>query len=199
MELDAVLASIAECVHDERVHAGLTLEQLAVRAELSAAHLSRIESGDRQPSIAALIALSRALGVSISALLGERERGPKLSVHPGDGPAHRVNGLTISGVSGYPGSSMLEALKVTVEPDRIPPVPSTHRGEEWIYVLAGTLRLECGGETHLLETGCTAHFDAEQPHRLSAVDTPATLLVVAADALKDVYRTPLFTSKSLVH
>jgi len=42
MELNAVLTSIAESLHEERVRAGLTLEQLARRADLSTAHLSRL-------------------------------------------------------------------------------------------------------------------------------------------------------------
>ena len=71
MELDAVLTSIAEGLRHERIRAGLTLEQLALRSDLSIAHLSRLESGDRQPSIAALITLSRALGISMSACLRE--------------------------------------------------------------------------------------------------------------------------------
>ena len=41
MELDDVLTSIAESLREERVRAGLTLEQLALRSELSMAHLSR--------------------------------------------------------------------------------------------------------------------------------------------------------------
>ena len=72
MELQEALSSIAESLREERTRAGLTLEQLAQRAELSTAHLSRLESGERQPSVAALLALSRALGVSMSTLLGER-------------------------------------------------------------------------------------------------------------------------------
>lgn len=198
MEIESVLASIAECVHDERTRAGLTLEQLAGQAEMSIAHLSRIESGDRQPSIATLIALSRALGVSLSALLGERAGGPALSIHTGAAPTHEINGLTIAGVSGFPGSSTLEALRIKIDPHRVPPSFVSHRGEEWIYVLSGVLRLECAGETHLLGTGGSAHFDAEQPHRLGA-ERLAEVLVVAADSLKELYRNPLFTSKSLVH
>ena len=53
MELHEALSSIAQSLREERTRAGLTLEQLAQRAELSVPHLSRLESGDRQPSVAA--------------------------------------------------------------------------------------------------------------------------------------------------
>ena len=48
---------------------------------------------------------------------------------------------------------MIDALRVTVDPDRPAPVPARHPGEEWLYVLSGTLRLEYDGEIHLLERG----------------------------------------------
>jgi quercetin dioxygenase-like cupin family protein len=94
---------------------------------------------------------------------------------------------------------MLEALHIVIDPERVPPAYARHRGEEWVYVLSGTLRLECGEETHLLEPGSSAHFDAELPHRLGAEQVLAEVLVVAADSLKELYRHPLFSSKSLVH
>jgi transcriptional regulator with XRE-family HTH domain len=199
MELDAVLTSIAECLRDERARAGLTLEQLAQRADLSTAHLSRLESGDRQPSVAALISLSRALGVSMSTLLGERRGAPAISVYEADTPSHEANGLTISGCSGFPGSSTLEALRITISPDRIAPTPARHRGEEWIYVMRGRLRLEFDDQVEILEPGSTAHFDANRPHRLGAEGVITDVLVVAADAPNDFRNHPLFTSSITDH
>ena len=193
MELSAVLTSIAESLHEERVRAGLTLEQLARRADLSTAHLSRLESGDRQPSVAALLSLARALGVSLSWLLGERHSGSTLAVYEGGGPTREANGLTISACSGFPGSTTLEALHITIDPDRVPPAPARHRGEEWIHVIAGHLRLEYDDEVHLLRPGSSVHFDASRPHRLGAERVTTEVVVVAADAPKEL-RNPLFTS-----
>src|SRR5580693_4913245 len=82
MEIDEALSFLAENLREERTRAGLTLEQVAQRSELSTAHLSRLESGDRQPSVASLISLSRALGVSMSTLLGERRGAPAMAAYP---------------------------------------------------------------------------------------------------------------------
>jgi transcriptional regulator with XRE-family HTH domain len=199
MELDAVLNSIAECLRDERTRAGLTLEQLAARADLSIAHLSRLESGDRQPSVAALISLSRALGVSMSTLLGERRGAPAIAIYPADSPTHEANDLTIASCSGFPGSSTMEALRITIGPDRVPPAPARHRGEEWVYVVSGRLRLEFDEQVHLLEAGSTAHFDANRPHRLAAESGPAEVLVVAAETPNDFRNHPLFMSSITEH
>ncbi|HUC03820.1 MAG TPA: XRE family transcriptional regulator [Acidimicrobiales bacterium] len=199
MEIESVLSSLAASLREERARAGLTLEDLAQRADLSAAHLSRLESGERQPSVAALISLSRALGVPLSTLLGERHGVPAIAVYPGHEPTHAANGLTIAGCSGFPGSTTLEALRITVDPDREPPEPARHRGEEWIYVLSGCLRLEFDEQVFVLDAGATAHFDANRPHRLGAPHTRTEVLVVAADAPNDFRNHPLFSSSISRH
>ncbi len=199
MELDEALSTIAECLRDERTRAGLTLDQLAQRAELSTPHLSRLESGERQPSIAALISLSRALGVSMSTLLGERRGVPAIATYPAGGATHEANGLVIAPCSGFPGSSTLEALQITISADREPPEPARHRGEEWIFVIAGRLLLEFDGETFLVAQGSSAHFDANRPHRLGADAGPVEVLVVAADAPNDFRNHPLFSASITDH
>ncbi len=199
MELHEALTSIAETLREERTRAGLTLEQLAQRAELSTAHLSRLESGERQPSVAALIALSRALGVSMSTLLGERRAAPAIATYPAEGAGHEANGLTISPCSGFPGSTSLQALQITIRADRELPEPARHRGEEWIYVVAGRLRLEFDGHVHFLDPGMTAHFDASRPHLLAAEGGTTEVLVVAADGLNDFRNHPLFSTSITDH
>jgi transcriptional regulator with XRE-family HTH domain len=180
MATQATLASIGERLRSARDRQGLTLDQLSEASGLSKAHLSRLEAGERQPSIAALLDLSSTLGVSVNTLLGEDHEGPPLSISVGDEPRHDTNGLAITARSGFPGSSILEALSITIDPVRAPSNPARHRGEEWLYVLAGTLRLEYDGATHLLEPGSCAHFDADRPHRLGAVGGPAEILMLAA-------------------
>lgn len=199
MELDAVLNSIGECLREERIHAGLTLDQLAKRAELSTAHLSRLESGDRQPSVAALITLSRALGTSVSRLLGEGRGDSPLALFTSDIPSPMINGLAVAGCSGFPGSSTLEALRISIDPDRIPPAYARHRGEEWIFVIDGVLRLEYGEDVHILEPGSSAHFEADRPHRLGAQGAVTEVVVVAADAPVDLKRHPLFSTSNPAH
>jgi transcriptional regulator with XRE-family HTH domain len=199
MELEATLDTIAANLHEERVRAGLTLEQLALRADLSTAHLSRLESGARQPSIAALITLSRALGISMAALLGEGSGDSTIGTFTDHEPTHVTNGLTVSGCSGYPGSSGMEALRITIEPERIPPPFARHRGEEWIHTLSGRLRLEYGDEVHFLDPGSSVHFDADRPHRLAADGTTTEVLVIAVEAPQSLRNRPLFPTSDPGH
>ena len=124
--------------------------------------------------------MSAALGVPVNVLLGEDRGGSPLSISTGSESRHEANGLAITTRSGYPGSSAIEALSITIDPDRSTPPPARHHGEEWLYVLSGTLMLEYDGTGHSLESGQCAHFDADRPHRLTAVGGMAEILMVAA-------------------
>jgi len=199
MDVDAVLSSIADNLRTERIRAGMTLEQLALRADLSVPHLSRLETGARQPSIAALIGVSRALGISMAAVLGEGKSGTALAIYSDNEPVHVTNGLQVSAASGFPGSSTMEALRIVIETDRVPPALARHRGEEWIYVVRGRLRLEYDGETHFLSAGSTAHLDADRFHRLGAEGSTTEVMVVATDAPAEPRNRPLFPSSDPGH
>jgi quercetin dioxygenase-like cupin family protein len=83
---------------------------------------------------------------------------------------------------------VIDALRVTVPVDRQAPAPARHPGEEWIYVLRGTLRLEYDGEVHFLEPGTAAHFNAELPHRLGAEKSTAEVLLVAAKPFRNLHQ-----------
>src|SRR5271156_3744702 len=117
MVTEATLASIGERLRAARDPAGLTLDQLAETSGLSKAHLSRLESSERQPSIAALLDLSAALGGPVNVLLGEDRGGSPFSISVGNETRHEANGLAITTRSGYPGSSAIEALSVAIDPD----------------------------------------------------------------------------------
>jgi quercetin dioxygenase-like cupin family protein len=135
----------------------------------------------------------------MSTLLGERHAAPALATYPPDAPVHEANGLRISPCSGFPGSTTLEALHIVIDRDREPPEPARHRGEEWIYVVRGRLRLEFDDQVHLLEKGATAHFDANRPHRLGSGVETTEVLVVAADAPNDFRNHPLFSTSITEH
>jgi len=179
MATETAVTQFGERLRVAREHARLTLDQVASETGLSKAHLSRLESAERQPSVAALVELSRALGVAISALLGEGGGEDRLMIATGTEARHEANGLSVATRSGYPGSSTIEALNVLVAPDRAPSPPARHQGEEWLYVLHGTLLLELDDEPHVIRKGESAHFDANLPHRLAAVGETCEVLIVA--------------------
>lgn len=164
-----------------RTLCGWTLDEAARQAALSKSYLSRLEEGERQPSLAALLALSRAFQVPLSSLFGE-EAGARSGIvtRAGEVSFQQGNGLRYTSLSGSVRVRNMQPLRVTVPADRTGDELYRHDGEEWLYVLSGTLKLTLSAETFLLHSGDAAHFDAREPHRLSALHgTDAELILVA--------------------
>jgi transcriptional regulator with XRE-family HTH domain len=180
MRTDFAVTALGDRLRAAREARGLTLEQVSESTGVSKAHLSRLESGERQPSVGILVELAATLGTRVGALLGEDADGAPLATYTPSAPRHNAAGLRIAASSGFPNSRALEAMRIHVPADREPGPPARHRGEEWIYVLQGTLELEYDGVLHELPGDVAAHFDAGRPHRFAA-RAGAELLLVSAD------------------
>lgn len=158
--------TLAPRLRERRRGAGLTLESAARRLELSAAHLSRMESGLRQPSLPVLLGLARLYGTTVSDLLGETASEPDPIVR-----ADRMTPVPAGGWTywraGGTGRAM-QALRVHVPSRAQRALVRVHPGEEWLYVTGGELLLTLGEQTHTLATGDSAHFDSLVPHQLAS-------------------------------
>ncbi|WP_225827798.1 helix-turn-helix domain-containing protein [Streptomyces naphthomycinicus] len=162
------LPAVAPQLRALRRRAGLTLEAAARAAGLSPAHLSRLETGHRQPSLPMLLALARIYGTTVSELLGETVPERDAIVRSADMEPTRAGGWTYfqAGASGRG----MQALRVRAPYGSQGDIVRVHPGEEWLYVLKGRLRLRLGDAVHLLAPGDSAHFDSLTPHRLAAED-----------------------------
>jgi transcriptional regulator with XRE-family HTH domain len=169
--------AVAPQLRELRWRSGLKLEAAAHRAGLSPAHLSRLETGRRQPSLPMLLVLARTYGTTVSELLGETPGTPDPIVRASRMEATEAGGWTYWQAGG-PNRAM-QALRVHVPQGPQRELVRAHPGEEWIYVLAGELRLALGDVEDILWPGDSAHYDSLTPHRLAA-STPggADLLFV---------------------
>ncbi|MEV5972352.1 helix-turn-helix domain-containing protein [Streptomyces sp. NPDC051921] len=164
-ELD-VPPDVAPQLRALRRRRGLTLEAAAQRAGLSPAHLSRLETGNRQPSLPMLLALARIYGTTVSELLGEvpPERDPV--VRAGRSEPVEADGWIYRQVGGA--GRAMQCLRVHVPYATSADIVRVHPGEEWIHVIEGRVRLALGEAVHVLDPGDSAHFDSLTPHRIGA-------------------------------
>jgi transcriptional regulator with XRE-family HTH domain len=175
------LASFGESLKFLRRQRDWTLEELSRRSGLSKAYLSRLESGDRQASIAAVLTISRVFGVSLASMFAAEPADPVTVIRSGAEPSLRADGLACWPLSGGSPRFRLQPMRVVVSADRSGDEHQHHDGEEWIYVLSGELAISVGGRTEELSAGDAAHFDARLPHRLIARNgTEPEVLLVAA-------------------
>lgn len=179
------LASFGQSLRDLRLERGWTLDRLAGLSGLSKGFLSRLESGDRQVSIAVALTLAGIFQVSVSALFEPPPETACCITRGGGAPSQTANGLTFWALAHGSQSFKIQPLRVIVPWDRTGDEHQTHSGEEWIYVLSGRLALSLDGSLNELEAGDAIHFDASRPHRLIARDfADAEILLVAVSGAK---------------
>jgi transcriptional regulator with XRE-family HTH domain len=181
-QIQSQLCSFGARLREFRLQRGWTLEELACRSSLSKAFLSRLESGGRQASIAAALTLSRIFNISLASLFeSELATEPCVIVRAADAEVKTVNGLKYASLSKAGRFFNLQPIKVTVPLSRHGQEHYHHEGEEWIYVMAGSLTLSLAGKTYDLEPGDAAHFDSRLSHRLIARgEQDAEVLLVAS-------------------
>ena len=189
--LGLVLTSLGAQLKALRTQRGWTLERLTELSNLSEPYLSRLESGSRQPSLAALITLARVYDIPLRTLLeGDGQTMPPCKIIRSGSTASRIaNGLAYRAVSGGGALTGLQAMEVRVPANRRDSRFYRHEGEEWLYVISGALNLIFENERHALQPGDAAHFDARTPHRLAAAGKrDAVVLLVASGPPRHLQR-----------
>jgi transcriptional regulator with XRE-family HTH domain len=169
-------------LRDHRRRSGLTLEAAAARVGLSPAHLSRLETENRQPSLPVLLGLSQAYATTVAELLGEEIPVPGAVIRGGSLEEGHAGGWSFRRASA-PGRTM-QALRLRIPPAVQDTVVRVHPGEEWLYVMSGRLRLTLGKAAHLLDPGDVAHFDSLVPHRLAAESPEGAELIFVHNLLQ---------------
>jgi len=156
-----------------RTQRGVTLTSLASTTGISKSTLSRLETGQRRPTLELLLELSRAYRVPLDDLVGAPEVGdPRVHLKPG-----RVKGRTVIPLTRQPDG--MQAWKIVIPTSKVTPEPRAHDGYEWIYVLSGRMRLVLGDQDWTLGPGEVAEFDTKVPHWFGSTgDEPAEILSI---------------------
>ena len=178
------LAAFGANLKQLRQEKGWSLNELAAKSGLSGPFLSRLESGDRQASISAVLTLSQVFGLSLAEMFETQVAlDPCLVVRKSESVPREAYGLTYVPLSQAGHHFNLRPIRVTVSLDRAGNEHFRHEGEEWIYVLSGQLTLSLAGETYDLSAGDAVHFDSRQPHRVIARGKKAPEILLVASPL----------------
>jgi transcriptional regulator with XRE-family HTH domain len=177
-----VASGIASRVRAERAQRRWTLDELAARSTVSRRLLVQIEHAQANPSIATLLKLAAALGVTLTELISEEPEARPVAV----ASAHDALTLwsTPAGSSArlLVSNGPLELWSWTLAPgDRRTSEPHRPGSLELLTVEAGTLALDVGGHHVEVPTGDSAWFDATWPHTYTNPGTTAatfTLVVL---------------------
>jgi transcriptional regulator with XRE-family HTH domain len=160
-ELQAVLAAVGPRLRAMRKQRGTTLEQLAESTGISTSTLSRLESGQRRPTLELLLHLAQAHHVPLDELVGAPASGdPRIYPRP-----VKHGGSTWLPLTRNPGGpSVFKQIMPAIPSRPAHPEQQVHEGYEWIYVISGQLRLVLGDADFTLTAGEAAEFDTRIPH-----------------------------------
>lgn len=159
------MRNIGSQIRELRRRRGWTLSQLAERSGLSISFLSQVERGLSSLSISSLSAIADALDVPLSNFF-MITYNPSVVTRAQNHGHFKIerSEIAYSALSGPLKSKMLEPLLVEVPPGYEGTPPFAHRGEEFAYVLEGSITLTIQGKDYRLEPGDSIHFTSEIPH-----------------------------------
>ena len=167
-----VLAEVGPRLRRLRERRSLTLTAVAAKTGISKSTLSRLESGQRKPSLELLLPLAEAYHLPLDELVGAPSVGdPRVRMRPKTRNGRLVYPLTQQ-------SSGMAVWKVVIPPERERKL-RTHAGHEWLYVLSGEMRLILGEHDITMRAGEVAEFDTRLPHWFGPAGTePVEILSV---------------------
>lgn len=180
---ERVAGEIASRVRAQRARRRWTLDELAARSAVSRRLLVQIEHAEANPSLATLLKLAAALGVTLAELLSEEPDARPVAVTSGHDamtlwstPAGSSARLLVS-------HGPLELWSWTLQPgDRRTSEPHRPGSLELLTVQAGTVALDVGEHHVDIPTGDSAWLDATRPHAYTnPAATPASFTLAVLE------------------
>lgn len=153
---------------------GWTVKEMADLLGVPEEKVTRYESGAAEIPVGYLLDVSRLCRVDLTTLISGRE--PHLKSHA---LVRKGEGFSVDRRTDYDYKSLgykfagreMEPFLISVPPKSGEEmVETSHRGQEFIYVLEGRLELRLGGEPLILEAGDSLYFNSETPHALRGLD-----------------------------
>lgn len=180
----AVRPVLGPLIRKIRKQQGLTLQDLADRAQISVGYLSQVERDLATPSLGSLAQIAGALGLGLDAFISTARpedsltraaTRPRFSL--GDGAiSYETLGASLPG--GELSSYILHV------PPGYRSEQVVHEGEEIIVVLDGAIWQRLGAQTFSLGPGDSLHYMGTTPHAWGNPGTkPARLLYTGTNAL----------------
>lgn len=172
--------NIGEKIRNFREMRMVSRNDLAMNANLEIEQLRIIEEEGVVPSLGPLIRIARALGVRIGTFLDDMEQIGPVVVKAGteknsvsfssSDPSSRQH-LNFFSLAADKTGRHMEPFIVEIEPSFASDYKlSSHEGEEFIFVLNGSVEINYGKDVYRLEAGDCIYYDSIVMHNVHAGD-----------------------------
>lgn len=153
-------------IREMRQQHNLTQEELADRCELTKGYISQLENDLTSPSIATLGDILSALGSSFSEFFKD-EKNEKAVFGEDDYIEKESDGIVQHWLVPNAQKNLMEPLTVELAPGAAASEDIPHEGEEFGYVIDGTIALYLGNKKYICRSGESFYFTADKTHRIT--------------------------------
>ena len=170
---------IGNKIKNLRIRMGLTQEELANRTELSKSFISQLERDLTSPSIATLYDILQCLGTNLADFFNDTRQDQIVFqkqdfFEKQDLELHNVIQWIIPTAQKH----SMEPILISFEAGGSSLPDNPHEGEEFGYVLSGSLTLHLGGTSYRVKKGEAFYFTPNKPHYITS-KTGASLIWVS--------------------
>ena len=170
---------IGSRIREYRLQRGLTQEELASRCELTKGYISQLENDVSSPSIATLIDVLNVLGVTPQQFFAE-EKEEQVVFGKADFFQSENGDGNITWLIPNSQKNEMEPIILTLPVGGSSEPRYPFEGEEFGYVIAGTIKLTVGKRAFTVQKGETFYYKADKKHSIENVtDEKATVLWIS--------------------
>jgi transcriptional regulator with XRE-family HTH domain len=175
------LARISERIKELREILEISVFDMAKETGIPYETYSKYEGGELDIPISVLYTIANRLGTDVTVLLtGEEARMDSAAV------CRKGKGVMIERYPGYEYSSLaynfkhrtMEPLLVLLDSSKPQAALVSHSGQEFNFVVEGSMKVVVGKNEHILSSGDSIYFDARLPHSQSAVNGTAKFITI---------------------
>ena len=156
---------IGKKIKELRLQNDLTLEDLASRSELTKGFLSQLERNLTSPSISTLEDILEALGTNLSEFFHEEEE-EQIVFSTKDFFVDKKDEYQIEWIVPNAQKNEMEPILLTLPPKGKSHEMDSHQGEEFGYVLKGTVTLVRDNKKYKLKAKDTFYMNGKKSHYL---------------------------------
>ena len=167
----------------------LSIEEISERSGLSAEQIVSIENDQNLPSLGPLIKIARALGVRLGTFMDDNDAlGPVVcraadreansSISFSNGASNARKHMDYHPLAKQKARRHMEPFIVDINPSEEKEFQlSAHEGEEFIYVMCGTVEIDYGKNKYLLSEGDSIYYDSIVKHHIHGANGQAAKIL----------------------
>jgi quercetin dioxygenase-like cupin family protein/ribosome-binding protein aMBF1 (putative translation factor) len=169
---EEISAEMGTRIKNARESRGLSIFDVYLRTNIDVDTLSQIEEGEVVPPLGTVIRLAKAFDLKMGYFISGEEgkdytivrRNSRKVTSRYDPKKEKHYGYGYESLAPHKTERHMEPFLITLEPSETEEERSAHDGQEFIFVLHGTMEVRLGEKIHTLEPGDSIYYDSSVPH-----------------------------------